>query len=145
MLASGSHLRPILCLQSLLLFLGVSLLLLLHLHLSLSGQLCPDFSSLFAGQGILSVKLSLLLHLLLILSALLLKGILLLLLNGLLFLDCTLLLDFLFGLFGGRGRLLLLYRFLFGRSDHFLTTIPQAGNSALSFVEQALAPRAYLT
>ena len=143
--ASGIHLRSILSLLGLLLFLGVGLLFLLSLHLPLSGELCSDFSSLLTGCGILALKLGLLLHLLLILGALLLKVIFLFLLDGLLFLDGSLLLNLLFGLLGGRRRLLLLNRFLFGRSNHLFTSIPQAGYPALRLVEQALAPRAHLT
>ena len=145
LLASGINLGPILCLHGPLLFLGVGLLLLLGLHLPLSSELCPDLGSLLAGQGILPLERGLFLHLLLILGTLLLKVTFLFLLYGFLFLDGTLLLNLLFGLSGGRRRLLLLNRFLFGWGDHLLATIPQAGYAALRLVEQALAPRAYLT
>ena len=125
LIASSSHLCPILCLLGLLLLLCVCLLPLLSLHFPLSSQLCPDFSSFLTSQGIFPLEPGLLLHLSLIFLALLLKVIFLFLLDGLLFLDSTLLLHLLFGLLGGRGRLLLLlYRFLFGRSDQFLTSVP---------------------
>ena len=145
LVASGSNLGTILSLLSLLLFLVVGLLLLLGLHLPLSGELCSDLSSLLAGQGILPLERGLPLHLLLILGSFLLQAIFLFLLYGFLFLDGTLLLNLLFSLFGGRRRLLLLYRFLFGWGDHLLATIPQAGYAALGLVEEALAPRANLT
>ena len=146
MLASGIHLRPVLSLLGLPLFLGVGLLFLLSFHLPLSGQLCSDLSSLLAGQGILPLELGLLLHLLLILVTFLLKVIFLFLLDGLLFLDGTLLFDLLFGLFGWRRRLLLLNnRFLFGWGDQLFTSVPQAGYSTFRLVKQALAPRGRLT
>ena len=140
MIASGSHLRPILCLLRLLLLLGVGLLLLFSLQFPLGGQLCPDLSSFLTSCGIFPLEPRLLLHLFLIFLALLLKVIFLLLLDGLLFLDSTLLLHLLLGLLGGRRRLLLLYRFLFGRSDHLFTAIPQAGYPALGLVKEAFAP-----
>ena len=146
LLASGIHLRPVLSLLGLLLFLGVGLLFLFSLHLPLSGQLCSDLSSLLAGQGILPLEPGLLLHLLLIIGTFLLKVIFLFLLDGLLFLYGTLLFDLLFGLFDWRrGLLLLNNRFLLGRGDQPFTSVPQAGYPTLRLVKQTLAPRAHLT